>query len=104
MARIGELSIPFPKLEGVSLRQKLYAEDLRRAWVEDNYERFEEIEATMAIEADQRVLEEYGALNGERGVDSYKEHYTSAEMACLFGVDAGGVIATLRRAFDEGDE
>lgn len=92
--RILGLQIPFPEIEAKSDRQKYYAEQLRETYVIRNEERFREIDEQMQIENDMRIQ------NSDEHFTSYDDDYTEAERACLFGVAAGGIIATLKEALD----
>ena len=99
---IMDLSIPFPTIEGVSNRQEWYANCLREEYVRRNEERFRMIDEAMQVENDRRMRcnDEYNYMCGE----TFSIEYSNAEMACLFGIDAGGVIAALKEAlYSEGE-
>lgn len=92
-----DFSIPFPTIEGVSDRQREYARQLRETYITLNEQRFREIEERMQRENDMRMqmLNEYAT--GQH-FSSYDDDYSEAERACLFGVTAGGIIATLKKS------
>ena len=93
---IDGLEIPFPTIKGASQKQVWYAENLREAYVKNNWDRFMELEEIMLSEADRRIRQE-NYYDGEHG-ESFDEVYSEAEAACLLGVSAGGIIATLKEA------
>ncbi len=94
--RILDLTIPFNKIEGVSARQVWYANQLREEYVRQNEERFREIDLYAALNNDRRML----SLNDydEEYCETIGLEYTEAEKACLFGVNASGIISTLKEA------
>lgn len=100
--QILDLEIPFPQIEGKSERQIWYAECLRYEYVVQNEGRFREIEESMMMEIDRRIrmLEPYDCMCE----GTFEEEYTNAEKACLYGVDAGGIIAALRNEVRWGNE
>lgn len=90
---IMDLAIPFPQIHGRTDRQVWYANCLRNEYVKKHEQRFREIEEAMLRETDRRLhnLDEYDYLCEE----TFDDEYSNAERACLFGVDAGGIIAAL---------
>lgn len=97
--QILDLSIPFPTIDGKSDRQVHYAEQLREAYIIQHEQRFREIDEQMQIENDM-LAKMLNAYDAAEHFTSYDMEYTEAERACLFGIDAGGIIATLKKEMD----
>ena len=95
--KILDLEIPFPEIEAVSDAQKHYAERLREEYIVRHEERFREIDEIMQTEVDMKIRE-LNPYREDEHFTSYGEDYTEPERACLFGVSAGGIIATLKDA------
>lgn len=95
MNTICDIKIDFPELEAVSRRQLWYAKSLREAYIQDNYERFEEISNIVESSIDERLKD---GIDGYETVNeaSYGIIFTDEEMAVLFCNDAHGVIAALK--------
>lgn len=95
--RIGELSIDFPEIEGASSRQIWYAEQLRNKYVEENYDRFQEIADMVSYSVDHRNLD---YQDKDYKIPDYYDEFSDAEMAVLYGTSAGGIIMELKDHFE----
>lgn len=96
MAKILDLSIDFPDIDGISSRQIWYAEQLREKYVRWNEERFREIEEISMTERDKRSLDYNDNYLSTLDID-----FTDEELCVLFNCHAGGVIGTLKEYFEE---
>lgn len=78
-----------PAIEGYSARQEWYAGQLRRAYVQENAERFEEIMESVMDECDRRVTDATGY-----GIEcpTFEIPLCEAELVTLNSTDAGTII------------
>lgn len=86
-----EIEKLLPEIEGVSEKQIWYAEQLRHKYIVENEDRFNEIYETVMFENDIRDLE-----YNDDYLSSFDLDFNNAEKAVLFGINAGGIISTLK--------
>lgn len=94
--KIHGLCIDFPEIDGVSQRQIWYAEKLRQLFIDNNYNRFEEIDEVLQLELDNRFRFEKGEYLNSDFSETYKLEFSDLEKIVLFCESAGMIISKLK--------
>lgn len=97
MAKVCDLLLDFPDIEGASIWQIRYAENLRKEYISSHIERFKEIEERTFNEIDRWDLD----MPNDSNTSILEMDFNDEEVCVLFYSGAGGVIGRLKRYFEK---